>query len=121
LEYRVTYDWGVPSNRVTIPHAVHAPIASPPAPALPYLVPIYVGDHPASRPKYQRISFYFRGTFPGYNFEYVPSVTADGSGAVVPLQGNAFLRVGFVSAQAHDNAGNRRWRRRRRTRSASRT
>jgi hypothetical protein len=105
IEYRVTYDWAVPSNRVSIPHMVLAPIAPAPALPLPYLVAVYVGDHPEANPKYQRISFYFRGAFPEYNFQYVPSVTADGSGATVPLQGNAFLRVGFISAQTHDNAG----------------
>ncbi len=105
LEYRVTYDWGVPSNRVTIPHTVQAPIAPAPALPLPSLVAIYVGDHPEGDPKYQRISFYFRGAFPEYNLQYVPSVSAEGSGEAIPLQGNSFLRVGFVNAQAHDNAG----------------
>jgi hypothetical protein len=105
LEYRVTYDWGIPSDRVTIPHTVQVPIAPAPEPPLPYLVAIYVGDHPEASPQYQRISFYFRGAFPECNLQYVPSVSAEGSGEPIPLQGNAFLRVGFVNAQAHDNAG----------------
>jgi hypothetical protein len=105
LEYRVTYNWAVPSNQVTIPHAVQAPIAPAPALPLPYLVAIYVGDHPEANPKYQRISFYFRGAFPEYNLRYVPSLTAEGSGAAITLEGNGVLQVGFVSAQAHDNAG----------------
>ncbi len=105
IEYRVTYDWAVPSDQVSIPHTVHAPIAPSPALPLPYLVAIYVGDHPESDPQYQRISFYFRGAFPEYNLQYVASVGAEGSGAAIPLEGNAFLRVGFVSAQAHDNDG----------------
>jgi hypothetical protein len=105
IEHRVTYDWGVPSNRVSIPHHVQAPIAPAPALPLPYLVAIYVGDHPEADPKYQRISFYFRGAFPEYNFQYVRSVTAEGSGATVPLQGNSFLQIGFSSAQTHDNDG----------------
>jgi hypothetical protein len=105
LEYRVTYDWAVPSNQVTIPNAVHAPIAPAPALPLPYLVAVYVGDHPEANPKYQRTSFYFRGAFPEYNLQYVPSLTAEGSGATIPLEGNAVLQVGFVSAQAHDNTG----------------
>ena len=105
VEYRVSYGWAVPSNLVTIPHSVSPPIAPPPALPLPYLVAIYVGNHPEANPQYQRISFYFRGGFPEYNLQYVSSVTAEGSGAKVPLQGNGFLRVGFIQAQAHDNSG----------------
>lgn len=103
--YRVTYDWVVPGNRVTIPHEVHAPIAPAPALPLPSLVAVYVGDHPEADPSYQRISFYFRGAFPEYNLQYVRSLMAEGSGTTIPLEGNGVLRVGFVSAQAHDNAG----------------
>ena len=101
----MTYDWAVPSNQVTIPHPVQAPIASAPALPLPYLAGIYVSDHQEASPKFQRISFYFRGAFPEYNLQYVPSLTAEGSGAMVPLDGNAVLQIGFVSAQAHDNDG----------------
>ena len=103
--YAVTYGWAVPGNRVTIPHAVHAPIAPPPALPLPALVAVAVGDHPTANPAYQRISFTFRGAFPEYNIQYVRSLTAEGSGAVIPLAGNGVLRIGFVSAQAHDNDG----------------
>src|SRR6185369_11168806 len=88
VDYRVTYDFAVPSSPVTIEHAFVPPIAQPPAPPLPYLVGIYVGNHP---PSYQRISFYFRGAFPPYRFQYVPQVTSDGSGAPVALSGNSFL------------------------------
>jgi hypothetical protein len=105
LEYRVSYNWAVPSSQVTIPHAVHAPIAPAPALPLPSLVAVYVGDHPEANPKYQRISFYFRGAFPEYNLQYVPSLTAEGSGATITLEGNAVLQIGFVSAQAYDNTG----------------
>jgi len=105
IEYRVTYDWAVPWDQVTIPHAVQAPIAPAPALPLPYLVAVYAGDHQEATPKFQRISFYFRGAFPEYNLDYVPSLTAEGSGAAIPLEGNAVLQVGFVSAQTHDNAG----------------
>ncbi len=101
----MSYGWAVPSNQVTIPHSVSVPIAPPPALPLPHLVAIYVGNHPEASPQYQRISFYFRGAFPEYNLQYVSSVTADGSGATVPLQGNGFLRIGFIQAQAHDNSG----------------
>ena len=102
VDYRVTYDFAVPSSPVTIEHAFVPPIAQPPAPPLPYLVGIYVGNHP---PSYQRISFYFRGAFPPYRFQYVPQVTSDGSGAPVALSGNSFLSIVFLSAQAHLQSG----------------
>jgi hypothetical protein len=105
VEYRVSFDWGVPSNTVEIKHAVVPPIAPPPSPPLPYLVGIYAADHPEGSPAYQRISFYFRGAFPGYRFGYVPAVLGDASGQPIPLQGNAFLRLVFVQAQAHDESG----------------
>jgi hypothetical protein len=105
LEYRVSYDWGVPSSEVMINHPLTAPIAEPPLPPLPYLVGIYAANHPEGKPAYQRISFYFRGAFPSYRFRYVREVLSDGPGTPIPLQGNAFLQVGFVDAQAHDNAG----------------
>jgi hypothetical protein len=104
LEYRVSYNWGVPSSKVTIPHSV-PPIAAPPSPPLPYLVAVYVGNHPEANPRYQRISFYFRGAFPEYNLQYVKSVLSEGKGDAIPLGGNAFLRIEFINAQAHDNAG----------------
>jgi hypothetical protein len=98
VEYRVTYPFGVPSTRVVVSH----PLTAPP---LPRLVAIYVGNHPEGTPPYQRISFYFRGSFPSYNLQYVPAVLDEGRGEPIPLQGNAFLRVGFVEAQAHDDSG----------------
>ncbi len=104
-EYTVTYPFGVPSARVSISHPVHPPIGGPDDPPLPYLVGIYVGNHPEGQPPYQRISFYFRGAFPSYNFGYVDSVLTEAQGTPISLQGNSFLRVGFTDAQAHDNAG----------------
>jgi hypothetical protein len=98
IEYRVTYGFDVPSNPVTITHQV-----SPPP--LPYLVGVYVGNHPEGTPAYQRISYYFRVGFPSYTFHYVPEVISDGRGDPVPLQGNSFLSVVFTTAQAHDDAG----------------
>lgn len=105
IEYRVTYPFAVPSQPVTVLQTFTPPIADPPAPALPYLVGVYVGDHPEGNPPYQRMSFYFRGAFPGYRFSYVPGVYMDGSGDKVTLQGNSFLSIVFNYAQAHDNNG----------------
>lgn len=97
VEHRVTYDWAAPSDQVTIAHPAEVP--------LPYLTGIYVGDHPDGSPPYQRIAFYFREGFPEYNLQYVRAVLAEGTGAAISLQGNAFLRIGFVNAQAHDDSG----------------
>jgi hypothetical protein len=105
-EYRVSYDWGVPAKGVTVNHPFTPPIAAAPAPPLPYLVAIYVGDHPQGSPKYGRISFYFRGTFPSYHFQYVRRVLDEGQGAPISLEGNSYLGIRFVEAQAHDAAGN---------------
>jgi hypothetical protein len=105
IEYRVTYPFGVPSSPVTISQPFTPPIAEPPAPPLPYLVGVYVGDHPEGNPQYQRISYYFRGTFPPYRFSYVPAVYMDGSGDKVTLLGNSFLSIVFTYAQSHDNNG----------------
>jgi hypothetical protein len=95
--HRVSYDWAVPSDQVTIPHPAEMPV--------PYLVAIDVGDHPEGSTPYQRISFSFREGFPEYNLQYVRSVVGEGTGTPIALQGNTFLRVGFVNAQAHDDAG----------------
>ncbi|MFD3509130.1 hypothetical protein [Nocardia sp. NPDC058666] len=45
------------------------------------------------------------GPAAGYTVRYVDTVTEDGSGAVVPLRGGAFLQV-TVNAPAYDSAGN---------------
>jgi hypothetical protein len=101
-QYRVRYGWAVPSTRTEVANQVPVPLPGIP---LPYLVEIHVGDHPAEDPAYSRISFYFRGAFPAYNFNYARQVVSEGQGDPLPLEGNAFLRLQFVNAQAHDNAG----------------
>jgi hypothetical protein len=98
VEYRVTYGFDVPAGPVTVTHQVSVP-------PVPYLVGVYVGNHPEGTPAYQRISFYFRVGFPSYTFRYVPQVVSDGRGTPIPLQGNSFLSVVFTPAQAHDDAG----------------
>jgi hypothetical protein len=97
-EYKVSYNWGVPSSTVQINHPR-------PVPPLSTLVAIYVGNHPEASPRYQRISFYFRDGFPSYRFEYVARLLSDGAGLPVPLPGNSFLQIVFVEANAHTEAG----------------
>ncbi len=77
-----------------------------PAPARPLsLSRVVLGHHR----KLDRVAFLFadsREELPGYTVEYAaPPFTADGSGAVIPVEGTAFLRVRLRSAQAHTDAG----------------
>jgi hypothetical protein len=50
---------------------------------------------------FDRLVFDVRGGADGYYVAYVPQVTADGSGAVVPLRGGARLQI-IVVAPAYD-------------------
>jgi len=102
---RIAYPWGVPTAPAQVSHPNRVPVAPPPAPPLPYLVRIEAGDHPDDDPSYSRITFTFRGGFPTYHLEYVAAVRAEGNNEAIPLPGNAFLRVRFVQAQAHDERG----------------
>ncbi|WP_035750434.1 AMIN-like domain-containing (lipo)protein [Arthrobacter sp. 35W] len=51
---------------------------------------------------FDRLVVDVRGEAPRYTVRYVPEVVQDGSGAVVPLRGGAFLQV-TVLAPAHDS------------------
>lgn len=102
---RTAYGWGVPTAPARISHPDRPPAPPPPAPPLPYLVRIEAADHAEDEPGYGRISFTFRGGFPSYHLEYVSAVRLEGTGEAIPLPGNAFLRVRFVQAQAHDERG----------------
>ena len=69
---------------------------------LPRLVSVRTGRHRG----YDRVVFEFAGSLPASeSVRYVRRVVADGSGAVVPLRGRAFLQVGFGGASAHTDAG----------------
>ncbi|MBF9131649.1 hypothetical protein I0C86_22160 [Plantactinospora sp. S1510] len=103
--FRTAYGWGVPAEPALVRHRVRPPVAPPPAPPLPYLVEIRAADHPEERSGYSRISFTFRGGFPSYELGYVAQVSAEGTGEPLRLPGNAFLRVRFIQAQAHDERG----------------
>jgi len=92
----VRYDWGVPDHLVTIAH-------DPTVPPLPLLLEVRSGDHSAEG--YERVTFAFKGAFPGYHFQIVPAVRRDGSDAPVQLPGRAFLLLVFRPADAHDAGG----------------
>lgn len=101
--YRVTYGWAVPARPVQVRHQVAVPIAPPPAVPLPLLVEVRAADHPDEN--YSRVTFAFRGGTPSYEVGYVRSVPAEGTGSPLPLAGNAFVRIQFTPAQAHDEQG----------------
>jgi hypothetical protein len=101
--YRVTYGWAVPARPVHVRHEVAVPVAPPPAAPLPMLVEVRAGDHPDE--DYTRVTFAFRGGTPSYEVGYVRSVPAEGTGDPLPLPGNAFVRIRFTPAQAHDEQG----------------
>lgn len=94
--FRVTADW------TTRPVAVSHPLTAPP---LRYLEQVRFGDHPGEDPAYSRVTFAFDGGFPSYDIRYVPAVEQDGSGDKLELPGNAFVRIVFRDARAHDDAG----------------
>lgn len=54
---------------------------------------------------YDRLVIDFRGRASAYRVRYVSAVTAQGSGAVVPLRGGAFLQIDLQSATYDINTG----------------
>jgi hypothetical protein len=105
---RVSYGWAWPGpgQPATIGHDTAVPIAPPPSPPLSLLTSIGAGAHPLASPPYDQLSFRFEGGFPGYELEYVPTLTEDASGRPIPMDGTAsILRVVFRLAQAHTEDG----------------
>ncbi len=100
---RVTYPWHWP-NDVHHPASVQHTYRVPP---VPMLIAISAGNHPrdpGDRP-YNRMSFTFTTAFPGYQLQFVSTLTGDASGRPVALGGNGVLKVTFREAQAHTAAG----------------
>lgn len=54
---------------------------------------------------YDRLVIDFRGRPSAYRVQYVPAVTQQGSGAVLPLRGGAFLQIDLQSATYDINTG----------------
>ena len=108
ISSRIVLDWTWPGpgRPFTARHENPVPISPPPAAPLPALYAIGAGTHPAETPPYDQMSFRFLGGFPGYDIEFVPELTADGSGLPVPMPGTgAILKVVFHGAQAHTADG----------------
>lgn len=100
---RVSYPWHWP-NDSTRPGVVTHTYRVPP---VPELIGIGVGDHPndPGERAFNRMSFTFNTTFPSYHFEYAGKLVADGSGAIIPIDGLGALRIVFHVAQAHSVDG----------------
>jgi len=96
----------------TAPRSARPPAPSPPArtaapspattrtslPGQPgHLVAISVGRHAA----FDRMVFRFSGPVPGYRAGYVKAVRSDPKGQLVPLPGQAFVRVVFHPATGY--------------------
>ncbi len=82
----------------TRPVSVDRQILAPPLPAL-------TGIRSAAHPGYDRITFDFTGTLPGYQVRYVDTVTQDGSGETVAMPGRRYLLITFQPAQAQTDSG----------------
>ena len=67
------------------------------------VIAIRTGAHPEAG--YDRISIDFQGQAPSVRARYVDQVIQDGSGAQMPLPGNAYLQLTFDPAVAHDESG----------------
>ncbi|HSX01284.1 MAG TPA: hypothetical protein VLF67_03490 [Candidatus Saccharimonas sp.] len=86
MAHTVKYDWAIPAGTASVPSAD----------SRAKLFAVCVGDHPDESPGYTRVSFHFRGAAPPANFGYVASVSVGGKPTVLPLEGNAALRVQFT-------------------------
>ena len=62
---------------------------------------IAAGCHPT----FDRFVIRARFATPGYKVRYVSQIVADGSGNVVPLQGQKRIRVTLLQSRAHTTAG----------------
>jgi hypothetical protein len=82
------------------PMEVNRSVAVPP---VPELLAIRSAAHPNEG--FDRITFDFRDTLPGYEVRYVSEVIADGSGQPVNVPGRQHLEIVFRPAQAHNDAG----------------
>lgn len=76
------------------------------APAVPPAA-IQTDTRYAAHADFDRVTFDFAENAPGYLVEYVePPILADPSAMEVEIDGEAFIQIRFLGAQAHDEAGN---------------
>ena len=79
------------------------PVEAPASPGLPLGGALLVDVRAARHEGFDRIVFEFQGGLPGYRVEYqAPPILGDASGEPVEIAGNAFLRIRFEPAAAHD-------------------
>jgi len=76
------------------------------APVVPP-VAIQTGTRYSGHSGYDRVVFDFTENAPGYLIQYVdPPIKADPSDMDVEIDGQAFIQIRFLGAQAHDDSGN---------------
>ncbi|WP_182882340.1 GerMN domain-containing protein [Microbispora sp. H10949] len=88
--------------------AAAAPASAAPASALRAAAPVatLVGVRASHHPGLDRVVFEFRGPLPARRSAgYVPRLIADGSGATIPVAGDAILALRFERAVGHDGSG----------------
>ncbi|MCL9794521.1 AMIN-like domain-containing (lipo)protein [Frankia sp. AgKG'84/4] len=78
---------------------------SPRQPAPVRLVSIRSAPNVDNGVRYERLVLEFADGAPGYQAQYVRSVMRPGSGAPLPLAGQAAFEVVLTSATAHDDGG----------------
>lgn len=87
----------VPDSATTGQKVVTRNPASP-----PIVVTARAGRHSG----FDRFVIEMRGKAPGYRVRYVSTPRYDGSGARIPISGNAYLMIVLTPANAHNSAGN---------------
>jgi hypothetical protein len=75
--------------------------------AIPTLVAVHGAHHEdgADGMAFDQLVFEFEGELSGYEAHYVPEVLSPGAGEPVVLRGQAFLKLTFYPAAAHDDRG----------------
>lgn len=96
---------------VTAPPATaHVPDSATTAQKLvtrtPSSPPIVVTARAGRHAGFDRFVIEMRGKAPGYRVRYVSTPRYDGSGARIPISGNAYLMIVLTPANAHNSAGN---------------
>jgi hypothetical protein len=91
-----------PANAAAAPFCANTWGSLPEARAAAAVAPL-TGIRAGRHPCFDRVVFDVRGRADGYDVRYVPTVTTDGAGQVVPLRGGARLQI-VVVAPAYDDA-----------------
>jgi hypothetical protein len=95
------WQWAIPGNPAKVSHTQTVP-------PVPTLIRISVAGHTdLGSPVFDRASFTFTGGFPSYqyNWESPANFVGDASGQKVAIAGDDIVKIVFMTAQAHNSAG----------------